>query len=156
MVPILTKGADGGLSPHMNLRSRIIPVGHLFSLIVVLVVLNPSVGNAGGEGKPTLHELRPCGPDFLPGPLRFLLFQGCAGADYRPICRRHDACYETPGSNQLICDRIMFEELKAASRSSKRPMQAMYRAHLAYFGVRSCGWIAWRMHQKAARVSVEQ
>ncbi|MEQ1841638.1 MAG: hypothetical protein ABL994_14620 [Verrucomicrobiales bacterium] len=103
-----------------------------------------------------MHELRPCGPDFLPGPLRFLLFQGCAGSDFRPICRRHDACYETPGSDQRICDRIMLEELKVASRTSKRPMQAMYRAHLAFCAVRACGWISWSAHQKAARVSVEE
>lgn len=134
----------------MNSWNRFFSARLLLLVVSLWVFTFPSVGTAGGRCKSAMHELRPCGPDFLPGPLRFLLFQGCAGADFRPICRRHDACYEIPGSDQRICDRIMFEELKAASRTSKRPLQAMYRAHLAYFGVRSCGWIAWRAEQKRA------
>jgi len=134
----------------MKWRNQVIPTRLLLSVIAAFVLVSPAIGNDGGKGNLSLHELRPCGPDFLPGPLRILLFQGCAGADFRPICRRHDACYETPGSDQRVCDRIMFEELKKASRTSKRPLQALYRAHLAYFGVSVGGWISWNMHQNSA------
>lgn len=103
------------------------------------------------EARPRILEERPCGPDAIRGPLRYLLFQGCAGADFREACRRHDACYDTIGSNRRECDRRFLEEMLAECPDSKHPLRARYRAHLAYLGVKVAGQGAWKSAQRLAR-----
>lgn len=101
--------------------------------------------------RPRILEERPCGPDSIRGPLRYLLFQGCAGADFREACRRHDACYDTIGSNRRECDRRFLEEMLAECPESKHPLRARYRAHIAYLGVKVAGEGAWKSAQRLAR-----
>jgi hypothetical protein len=101
--------------------------------------------------RPRILDERPCGPDAICGPLRYLLFQGCAGADFRDACRRHDACYDTIGSDRRACDRKFLEEMLAECPKSKHPLRARYRAHFAYFGVKVAGKGAWKSAQELAR-----
>lgn len=101
--------------------------------------------------RPKILEERPCGPDSIRGPLRFLVFQGCAGADFREACRRHDACYDTIGSHRHACDRNFLKEMLAECHKSKHPFRARYRAHFAYFGVKLGGKGAWKSAQELAR-----
>lgn len=76
---------------------------------------------APGVGAETFLQKCPCGPDSFPGPLRFLLPQGHKGADFRPWCRKHDDCYDTPGSIQKVCDDRFLEDLLAECEHSWRP-----------------------------------
>ncbi|NLT69851.1 MAG: hypothetical protein GXX91_04060 [Verrucomicrobiaceae bacterium] len=93
--------------------------------------------------RPGLLERRPCGPDSIKGPLRYLFFQGCAGADFREACRRHDACYDTVGSCRACCDREFFEALLAECGNSRFPAHARFRARISYWAVRMAGQSAW-------------
>ena len=76
----------------------------------------------------------PCGPDSLKGPLRRLIPQGAFGADFRPACRAHDACYDTPGADKRSCDRNYLRAMECACASSRHPIlcrmvaRTMYRA----------------------------
>ena len=107
--------------------------------------------SADAPPRPKILEERPCGPDAIRGPLRFLLFQGCAGADFRDACRRHDACYDTIGSDRNACDRTFLEEMLAECPKSKNPARARYRARFAYLGVKFGGKGAWKSAQELAR-----
>ncbi len=122
-------------------------------LLILGFVVSSSVAADPSPSKPRpkILEERPCGPDAICGPLRFLLFQGCAGADFRDACRRHDACYDTIGSHRHVCDRIFLEEMLAECPKSKHPFRARYRAHFAYFGVKLGGKGAWKSAQELAR-----
>jgi len=101
--------------------------------------------------RPKILEERPCGPDAIRGPLRHLFFQGCAGADFREACRRHDACYDTIGSDRKACDRVFLEEMLAQCPRSKHPGKARYRARFAYLAVKFGGKGAWASAQELAR-----
>jgi len=129
----------------MRASSLLLPLGILLWLGVSGDAL------ADQPGRPPILERRPCGPDAIKGPLRLLLFQGCAGADFRDCCRRHDACYDRIGSDRDTCDRLFLEEILAQCPKSKRPAKARFRARFAYFGVRLAGAGAWRSAQKLAR-----
>jgi len=124
-------------------------------LVIVATVLSAFPGLATSAEvtppRPKILEERPCGPDFLCGPLRHFLFQGCVGADFRDACRRHDACYDTIGSDRSTCDRRFLDELLAECPKSKNSARARYRAHLAYFGVKFGGKGAWKSAQELAR-----
>lgn len=99
------------------------------------------------DQKLTLLERRPCGPDSIKGPLRYLFFQGCAGADFRAACRRHDACYDTIGSHPADCDREFLNALLAECPKSKWPAHARFRAYLAYWAVSVAGHPSWEAAQ---------
>jgi hypothetical protein len=79
-------------------------------------------------------QSRPCGPDSIKGPLRLLIPQGAFGADFRPACRSHDACYDTPYANRAACDRQFLESMLCACENSRHPVlcrmlaRSMYRA----------------------------
>lgn len=119
--------------------------------MTALVLSAAGVGAEALPARPRILEERPCGPDAIRGPLRYLFFQGCAGADFRDACRRHDACYDTIGSDRRACDRKFLEEMLAECPKSKRPAQARFRAHFAYFGVKVAGKGAWKSAQQLAR-----
>ncbi len=106
---------------------------------------------APNKPRPRILEERPCGPDSIRGPLRYLFFQGCAGADFRDACRHHDACYDTIGSHRRSCDRAFLEEMLATCAQSKDPAPARFRAYFAYFGVKLGGKGAWKSAQELAR-----
>lgn len=120
-------------------------------LFVPLAVAGGTVGAFEPPPRPKILEERPCGPDVICGPLRYLIFQGCAGADFRDACRRHDACYDTIGSDRRACDRRFLEEMLAECPKSRHPARARFRAHLAYLGVKFGGKGAWRSAQDLAR-----
>ena len=121
------------------------------SLLFILVAADGRVmGADDGPRRPSILERRPCGPDSLKGPLRYLLFQGCAGADFRASCVRHDLCYDTPGSCKRKCDEALLQGLLEESSHSKFPLKARFRAHFAYLGVRWFGNSAWKSAQKLA------
>jgi len=90
---------------------------------------------------------RPCGPDSINGPLRYLFFQGCAGADFRAACRQHDACYDRIGSCQADCDMQFLNALLAECHNSKFPAHARFRAHMSYWAVSVAGLPAWEAAQ---------
>jgi len=98
----------------------------------------------------SIAECRPCGPDALKGPLRYLLFQGCAGADFRDCCRRHDACYDTLGATKEACDEIFRQDLLLEAAKSRKPAKARRRAEMAYRAVKWFGGGAYRSAQKIA------
>lgn len=98
----------------------------------------------------SLAECRPCGPDALKGPLRYLLFQGCAGADFRDCCRRHDACYDILGVDKDTCDEIFRQDLLIEAAKSRKPAKARRRAEMAYLAVKWFGDGAYRSAQKIA------
>lgn len=81
-----------------------------------------------------LLQARPCGPDSLKGPLRFLIPQGVGGADFRPACRAHDACYDSPGADRAACDQRFLQDMLGTCRNSRHPLlcrmtaRGMYRA----------------------------
>jgi len=87
----------------------------------------------------TLHaaesilQARPCGPDSVTGPLRMLIPQGAFGADFRPACRSHDACYDTPFADRAACDSRYLAAMECACQNSRHPIlcrmvaRAMYR-----------------------------
>ena len=63
----------------------------------------------------------PCGPDSMNGPLRRLIPQQSFGADFRPACRAHDACYDSPGSIRSTCDAQFRSDLVDACQYSRHP-----------------------------------
>lgn len=99
------------------------------------------------DKKLSLLERRPCGPDSINGPLRYLFFQGCSGADFRAACRQHDACYDRIGSCQAECDLQFLEALLAECHKSKFPAHARFRAHLSYWAVSVAGRPSWEAAQ---------
>lgn len=102
------------------------------------------------DRKLSLLERRPCGPDAITGPLRFLFYQGCYGADFRSACRRHDACYDTIGSCRACCDREFLKALLAECDHSKFPAHSRFRARLSYWVVSVAGQPAWESAQRLA------
>jgi hypothetical protein len=99
------------------------------------------------EKKLSLLERRPCGPDSIRGPLRYLFFQGCSGADFRAACRRHDACYDTIRSCQAECDLEFLNLLLAECDKSKFPARARFLSHLSYWAVSVAGRPSWEAAQ---------
>lgn len=87
---------------------------------------------------------RPCGPDSIQGPLRNLIPQGAFGADFRPACRQHDACYRFCIKPRKQCDRDFLAGMLCACNNSYRPRRCRRKARMMYrmtrlFGRRSYG-----------------
>lgn len=108
----------------MHLR----PLRCLYSVIALLMLGN--VSSAVDMGP------RPCGPDGMQGPLRYLVPQGVAGADFRPACRRHDACYEVPGVDRNQCDKQFLRDMQCACKDSRHPIRCRITARLMYAATR--------------------
>ncbi|MBL9157590.1 MAG: hypothetical protein JNJ70_08970 [Verrucomicrobiales bacterium] len=124
----------------------------LCGLCLLSLLSLPLSGRAEAPPKrPRILDERPCGPDSIRGPLRYLFFQGCVGADFREACRRHDACYDTIGSDRRACDKRFLQDMLAECPKSKHPARARYRAHFAYLGVKFGGKGAWKSAQELAR-----
>ncbi len=79
---------------------------------------------------------RPCGPDGMRGPLRYLIPQGVAGADFRPACRRHDACYGVPSVDRNQCDKQFLRDMQCACKDSRHPIRCRITARLMYAATR--------------------
>ncbi len=110
----------------MTFYQSIVSRPRLLASAAVLVLLASVDASAADMGP------RPCGPDSLTGPLRMLIPQGVGGADFRPACRRHDACYDTPGSNKTQCDRRYRREMLGTCRNSRHPILCRMTANLMY------------------------
>ena len=66
-----------------------------------------------------------------------LIPQGAFGADFRPACRAHDACYDTPGADKSTCDRNYLRAMECACESSRHPVL--------------CRMVARAMHRPVSR-----
>lgn len=99
-------------------------------------------------------DRRPCGPDSLTGPLRLLVPQGFAGADFRPACRRHDGCYDTPGSSKAACDRGFYEDMRSACSQSRFPRLCRCVAKAVYGVASRRGDEAFVSAQRIARAGM--
>ena len=98
----------------------------LLPALTLLTMLASGVdASAAGHG-------RPCGPDALTGPLRLIVPQGFAGADFRPACQRHDACYDTLGANKSACDRRYLRDMRCACQHSRYPRLCRCMANTMY------------------------
>lgn len=93
-----------------------------------------AIGGTGSlSAAESLLQSRPCGPDSVTGPLRLLIPQGAFGADFRPACRSHDACYDTPGADRAACDARYLQTMQCACEQSRHPVlcrmvaRSMYR-----------------------------
>lgn len=95
------------------------------------------VGSGCLSSSGSCHDIRdrPCGPSGLKGPLRYLIPQGIAGADFRPACRKHDRCYGTLGSRKTGCDRRFLGELTNSCKNSRHPVLCRVTARLMYLSL---------------------
>jgi hypothetical protein len=95
-------------------------------------------------------EARPCGPDSLKGPLRLLIPQGAFGADFRQACRRHDACYDTPGASRAACDARFLDDMLCSCDSSRHPALCRMTARIMHRATAKNGAEAFRSAQAIA------
>jgi len=99
----------------------------------------------------SLLQSRPCGPDSVKGPLRLLIPQGAFGADFRPACRAHDACYDTPGANRAACDSRFLAGMLCACERSRHPVLCRMTARIMYRATAKHGEESFRSAQAIAR-----
>ena len=97
-----------------------------------------------------LLQAYPCGPDGLTGPLRKLIPQGAFGADFRPACRAHDACYDTPYSNRSQCDQQFLQNMLSACSQSTHPILCRMTATTLYKVTRRRGQKSFESAQRIA------
>ncbi|QDT65761.1 phospholipase A2 [Calycomorphotria hydatis] len=122
----------------MSLSPWKIVFGLIVAFVFVLLQAEPAKaglfdrGHRGGCGQ----NGRPCGPG---GVLNYLIPQGFAGADFRPACRRHDACYRIHGVSRAACDRQFYRDLHCACRNSKFPWLCRLHAKTYYNSVKLFG-----------------
>ncbi len=107
---------------------------HLPRHLAFIVLILAACSAAPAHSADRWLQARPCGPDSLKGPLRLLIPQGAFGADFRPACRSHDACYDTPYANRAACDKQFLDDMLCACEDSRHPVlcrmvaRSMYRA----------------------------
>ncbi|MGI9472702.1 MAG: hypothetical protein ACR2NZ_14280 [Rubripirellula sp.] len=99
-------------------------------MLLILAIASPALA---------VDPARPCGPDSMTGPLRYLVPQGVGGADFRPACRRHDACYDTLGADKAACDRRYLQEMQCACKNSRHPILCRIVAKIMYKTTRGRG-----------------
>ncbi|HMO15584.1 MAG TPA: hypothetical protein PKD64_16560 [Pirellulaceae bacterium] len=92
---------------------------------------------------------RPCGPEGRNGILSRLIPQEFHGADFRPACRTHDACYDTFGSSRRECDRQFRDDLLRACDCADRPIACRIVARNMARATRLGGGSAFRRSQSA-------
>ena len=95
-------------------------------------------------------QSRPCGPDSLRGPLRLLIPQGAFGGDFRPACRRHDACYDTPGANRAACDARFLADMLDSCADARRPVLCRMTARVMHRATTKRGEEAFQSAQAIA------
>lgn len=81
----------------------------------------------------------PCGPSSRNGPFARLIPQEFQGADFRPACRAHDACYGCPGADKEACDRQFLNDLLCACQNSNNPRRCSAWARRMYLATRLGG-----------------
>lgn len=95
-------------------------------------------------------QSRPCGPDSLRGPLRLLIPQGAFGGDFRPACRRHDACYDTPGANRAACDARFLTDMLDSCANARHPRLCRMTARVMHRATTKRGEEAFQSAQAIA------
>lgn len=83
---------------------------------------------------------RPCGPGNSWGG-NLLFRQGVSGADFRPACSAHDACFADPSIPRKSCDRAFLASMQASCNCSENPVLCRMKARQIYVGVRLFGWM---------------
>jgi hypothetical protein len=126
------------------------PLVHRLASALILAGALACIDGAGVlAGDPWLQS-RPCGPDSLKGPMRLLIPQGAFGADFRQACRRHDACYDTPGANRAACDARFLDDMLCSCTSSRHPALCRMTARLMHRATAKNGEDAFRSAQAIA------
>lgn len=97
---------------------------------------------------------RPCGP--ADSKIKKFIPQGWRGAEFKPACRKHDACYVMPGTNRVVCDKQFQQDLLASCANSKRPRQCERVVNLMHKAVDRFGEESFEDAQlKAQGIAVE-
>lgn len=103
-----------------------------------------TAGASGAMANGACYDDRPCGSDSLPPLINAMIPQGFAGADFRPACRRHDACYISGCTSRKECDRQFLNDLLAASECSRHPVASKMVSRTMYCSVRLFGGSQFR------------
>ena len=82
---------------------------------------------------------RPCGPGNTWGG-NGLIPQGFYGADFRPACAAHDACY-AGCANRRDCDRQFLYNMQSACACSDNPRACNRKARFYYVTARLFGGV---------------
>ena len=90
---------------------------------------------------------RPCGPESIKGPMRYLIPQGSSGADFRVACKAHDECYTKPGSDRSECDIQFRDAMLKQCEHSRNPRRCRRVAMMMYLSVRKYGEKPFRESQ---------
>lgn len=129
--------------------------GSRYALVgLVLAVLSLPSGPTPRSFAADLLVSHPCGPDSMTGPLRRLIPQGAFGADFRPACRAHDACYDTPGADKTVCDGNYLRAMNHACESSRHPVFCRMTARLLHRAASQHGGDAFSSAQSIAFAKV--
>ncbi len=86
---------------------------------------------------------RPCGPGNSFGG-NAMIPQGFYGADFRPACATHDACYSGSGMARRDCDRQFLYNMTTACDCSSKPKACYRRARFYYVAARLFGGSMYR------------
>ena len=116
---------------------------------ILLVVL--ALGAWANAAHPDLVEERPCGPNALKGPIRYLFPQGFGRVNFRPACTQHDNCYENPAFTKEQCDAQFRAQMLSACEGSCCPILCRLRANVMYGLVRRFGAGAYAAGQAKGR-----
>jgi hypothetical protein len=120
----------------------------IFGTMVIGILCSNCLSAMGQQSM--LLQTYPCGPDSLTGPLRKLIPQGAFGADFKPACRDHDACYDTPYSNKSTCDKKYLQSMVSACSMSRHPALCRMTAKILYNASRRHGQDAFDSAQRIA------
>lgn len=127
-------------------RSRVRRLGFLLVLTALITGVDDAPARAGDRWS----EARPCGPDSLKGPVRLLIPQAAFGADFRQACRRHDACYDTPGASRAACDTRFLDDMVCSCAGSRHPALCRMTARIMHRATVKNGAEAFRSAQAIA------
>ncbi|HUQ69178.1 MAG TPA: hypothetical protein VM165_06635 [Planctomycetaceae bacterium] len=116
------------------------PVGLFIARASFLFLILSAAGADAQEYWPgsSCPPWRPCGPGNSWGG-NLLFRQGVGGADFRPACAAHDACFADPSMPRKACDRAMLASMKCACEGSSNPLLCRMKARQIYVGTRLFG-----------------
>lgn len=101
-----------------------------------------------------LAEDYPCGSVSMGPVMKRLIPQEFNGANFRPVCRRHDRCYDTLGADKRACDRQYRKGMHAACKCSRTPIRCHMAASIMTAAVVLGGNKSFeRAQQKARRLA---
>ncbi len=114
---------------------------HSRPLCVLLLTAATCLAAAGSAAA----DPYPCGPSWMGEGLRKLIPQEVGGADFRPVCRRHDRCYQSSGVPRRECDQRFREQLLCqCDRNSTKPVRCRMKARSYYRQVRMFGGFSYK------------